>query len=101
MRAIGKSQKQKILNQYSDLRKEAMNEIAVDMVRQTIAILLGSLRLQGTYTDDELRDMYNTFANIINLSEAFGKTICSDEFTDKVVKDLGIDLNKIQPKVGE
>ena len=101
MRSIGKSQKRKILNQYSDLRKEAMNEIAVDMVRQTTAILLGSLRLQGTYTDDELRDMYNTFVSIINLGEALGKPVCSDEFTDKVVKDLGIDLDRIQPKIGE
>lgn len=96
-----KTQKQKIFNGYTQLRKAAMEEIAVDMVKQTVAIMLAGLKLSGKYSDDELRNMYEDFIRIINLKEVFGKNVCSDEVTEKIVKDLGIDLDRIQPRVGE
>lgn len=101
MKAGGKSQKRKIINSYNDLRKEAMHEIAIDMVRQTIAILMYSLRLSGEYTDDQLREMFDHFVSIINLGEVMGKPLTSDEVTGYIIKELGIDVNDINPKIGE
>ena len=101
MKANLKSQKQKIVNNYMELRKAAFEEVSVDMLRQTVAIVLGALRVEGSYSDDELREMYEKIVHFINTPEIMGHKMCSDEITDVVVKQLGIDLDRLTPKVGE
>ena len=94
-------QKEKIINNYIQLKQEAMNEVAVDMTRQSAAIFLGALMIEGSYSDDELRRMYASFVRLINTGEFMGKPVRSDEITDSVVKRLNIDLNQINPQIGE
>ena len=102
MRAGSKrSQTQKVINTYDDLRQEAMNEIAIDITRQTVAILLASMKINGDFTDDQLVKIYNNFVSLINTSEMMGTTLRSDEVSESVEKMLGIDLERINPKVGK
>jgi len=97
-----KAQKQKIINEYVELRKEAFREVSVDVMRQTIAILLYSLsRSEQGYSDDDLRRMYKEFVNIINFPIIDGKQIRSDDVTSSIVKQLDIDLDEINPGIGE
>ena len=101
MRANHKAQKQKFINSYIDMRNEAFKEVSIDMVRQTVCILLGALMMEGSYTDEQLVQMYDKFVRFINTPEIMGKTMCSDEVTDYVVKRLGLDLSRINPKVSD
>ena len=101
MRAGSKrSQTQKVINTYDDLRQEAMNEIAIDITRQTVAILIASMKING-YSDEELKKIYENFVSLINTSEMMGTTLRSDEVSESVEKMLGIDLERINPKVGK
>jgi hypothetical protein len=96
-----KTNKRKIINNYIELRNAAFEEVSVDMVRQTVCILLGALMIEGSYTDEQLVQMYDKFVRFINTPEIMGRPICSDEITDYVVKRLGLDLSRINPKVGD
>lgn len=96
-----KANKNKIINDYVSLRNAAFEEVAIDMTQQTICILLGALMIEGSYTDDELRDMYETFVHFINTETIMGRQVCSDEITDTVVKRLGIDIQRIKPRIGK
>ena len=96
-----RSQTQKVINTYDDLRQEAMNEIAIDITRQTVAILLASMKINGDFTVDQLRKIYDNFVSLINTSEMMGTTLRSDEVSESVEKMLGIDLERINPKVGK
>lgn len=101
MRANHKAQKQKIINSYVDMRNEAFKEVSVDVLKQTVAIVLGALRVEGSYTDDQLREMYEQIVHFVNTPEIMGHQMCSTEITDVVVKTLGIDLDRLTPKVGD
>ena len=101
MKANHKAQKQKIINSYIEMRNEAFKEVSVDVMRQTIAIVLGALRFEGSYTDDQLLEMYEQIVHFVNTPEILGCKMCSTEITDAVIKALNIDLDRIQPKVGE
>lgn len=94
--------KKEIIDEYLKLKQSALKDVGVDMVRQTIALLLYSLRIsERGYTDDELRDMYKDFVSVMNFPEVMGKRLRSDEVTDYISKELGIDLNEINPEIGE
>jgi hypothetical protein len=43
-----KTNKRKIINNYIEMRNEAFKEVSVDMVRQTVCILLGALMMEGS-----------------------------------------------------
>lgn len=101
MKAGGKSQKQKIINSYMDLRQAALEEVSIDIMRQTVAIMIYSLRLTGKYTDNELKEIFNHFTNIINLGEVMGKPLRTDEVTEYIIKELNLDIDSIQPKIGK
>lgn len=96
-----RSQTQKVINTYDDLRQEAMNEIAIDITRQTVAILIASMKINGEFTDEQLVKIYNNFVSLINTSEMMGTTLRSDEVSESVEKMLGIDLERINPRVGK
>ena len=96
-----KTNKQKIINNYIEMRKAAFEEVSIDMTRQTVCILLGALMMEGSYTDEQLVQMYDKFVRFINTPEIMGKTMCSNEVTDYVVKRLGLDLSRINPKVSD
>ena len=94
--------KKEIIDEYLKLKQSALKDVGVDMVRQTIALLLYSLRIsERGYTDDELRDMYKDFVSVMNFPEVMGKRLRSDDVTDYITKELGIDLNEINPEIGE
>jgi hypothetical protein len=94
--------KKEIIDGYVQLRQAAMNEVSVDMVRQTVALLLYSLRIsERGYSDDQLREMYRNFVAVINFPEYMGKRLRSDDITDFITKELGIDLEEINPEIGE
>ncbi len=94
--------KKELIDGYVQLRQAAINEVGVDMVRQTVAILLYSLRIsERGYSDDQLREMYKNFVAVINFPEFMGKKLRSDEITDYITKELGIDLDEINPEIGE
>lgn len=95
-----RSRTQKVINTYDDLRQEAMNEIAIDITRQTVAILIASMKINGS-SDEELKKIYENFVSLINTSEMMGTTLRSDEVSESVEKMLGIDLERINPKVGK
>lgn len=96
-----KGQKKKIVNSYVQLRQEAFNESAIDITRQTVVLMIGALRLTGNYTDDQLRDMFDSFVTLINRGDVFGKPLRSDEMVDYIQKELGIDMYQIKPKIGD
>ena len=94
--------KKELIDGYVQLRQAAMHEVGVDMVRQTVAILLYSLRIsERGYSDDQLREMYKNFVAVMNFPEVMGKRLRSDEITEFITKELGIDLEEINPEIGE
>jgi len=72
-------------------------------MRQTVAIMLYGLSIsEKEYSDDELREMFNSFVNIIKMDATInGERLRSDEITDLITNRLGIDLNEINPELGE
>jgi hypothetical protein len=99
----GKSIKREIINNYVELRNEAIKEVSIDVMRQTVAIMLYGLSIsEKGYSDDELREMFNSFVNIIKMDATInGERLRSDEITDLITNRLGIDLNEINPELGE
>lgn len=97
-----KANKQKIINDYVELRNEAFRETSVDVMRQTVAIMLYALsRDEHGYSDTELLQMYEQFVSIINLPTINGTKIRSDDVTNYIVNQLGIDLDRINPGIGD
>lgn len=96
-----KLNKRDIADYYVQLRNEAFKECAIDMTKQTCCIMLEALRISGKYTDDELRDMYEEFVRWINTDKIMGKPMRSDQVTDHIVQQLGIDLERINPRIGD
>jgi hypothetical protein len=43
-----KTNKQKIINNYIEMRNEAFKEVSVDVLKQTVAIVLGALHHEGS-----------------------------------------------------
>jgi hypothetical protein len=101
MKARYQLKKKDIINDYIDLRNEAHKEVSIDITRQTIAILLASMRINGRYDDDTLRSIFEDFVKLINTGEIMGTPLRSDEVTDTITRILGIDLERINPKVME
>jgi hypothetical protein len=101
MKARYQLKKKDIINNYIDLRNEAHKEVSIDITRQTIAILLASMRINGRYDDDTLRSIFEDFVKLINTGEIMGTPLRSDEVTDTITRILGIDLERINPKVME
>lgn len=94
--------KKEIVDDYLKLKQSALKEVGVDMIRQTIALLLYSMRIsERGYSDDQLREMYKGFVSVMNFPEFMGKKLRSDDITDYITKELGIDLNEINPEIGE
>lgn len=100
MKARYTMRKKDIINDYIDLRNEAHKEVSIDITRQTIAILLASMRING-YDDDTLRSIFEDFVKLINTGEIMGTPLRSDKVTDTITRILGIDLERINPKVME
>lgn len=101
MKARYQLKKRDIINNYVDLRNEAHKEVSIDITRQTIAILLASMRINGRYDDDTLRSIFEDFVKLINTGEIMGTPLRSDEVTDTITRILGIDLERINPKIME
>lgn len=99
----GKSIKREIINSYMELKNEAIKEVSIDVMRQTVAIMLYGLSIsEKDYSDDELREMFNSFVNIIKMNATInGERLRSDKITDIIADRLGIDLNEINPELGE
>lgn len=97
MRAKYSISRNEVVKEYGRLREEALKEIGVDVMRQTAAIFLYSLKLSGKYSDDELGKMYDDFCRFVNTREILGKIVRTNETTDYAEKVLGLDLDKIQP----
>ena len=100
MRAMSKAtQKQLLLNHYNDLREQAVKEVSVEVMQQTVCLLLYSMSLEedNKYSDDELRKIYDGFISLMHLEPgfAFGKSLHSVDIMKHMQDKLGIDLNQI------
>ena len=97
-----RTQKQILLDHYNDLREKAMEEVSVEIMQQTVCLMLYTMSLDenNKYPDDELRKIYNDFVALMHLKPgfAFGKSLKSNEITEYMRDKLGIDLNQIDTK---
>lgn len=80
-----------------DLKQEALNEVGVDMVRQTASLMLWTMHISG-YNDDELIKIFDQFVSLINTKEILGKELKSNELSSFYAKKLGIDLTRVCPR---
>lgn len=104
MRAGGsrKAEKQRVIRCYEDLKSQAFNDAANDIMQQTIAILLYSLKIsEKDYSKEELLWFYKQFNSILNMPEIRGERIRSDEITMLMEKELGVDFSEINVMFGE
>ena len=80
-----------------DFKQEELNEVGVDMVRQTASLMLWTMHISG-YSDDELIKIFNQFVSLINTKEILGKELKSNELSSFYAKKLGIDLTRVCPR---
>lgn len=100
MRVLSKrTQKELLLNHYNDLCEIAAKDVSTDIMKQTVCLLLYAMSLHedNKYSDDELREIYDKFVEVIHWPEGivFGKSVRSYEVQDMMKERLGIDLDRI------
>ena len=81
---------------YEELAYHAICGQAPDITRQTVAMMLYAMSLNG-YGTKRLNKAYEMFLSVLNMPKVFGKDLKCEDAMKMLAEKHGIDFSRINP----